>query len=105
MNPQVKTALTHVGTAAGGAIAAVGFLSQHQVDLYAAWNQLNTIVAEVTKFVALVTPLATGAYGVYRSSTTVRLKEVVNDPKAIEVAKELPVTPQTTAVAKALTQG
>lgn len=105
MNPQVKTGLTHAGTAVGGAVAAVAFLSQHQVDLYAAWNQLNTIVAEVTKLVALVTPIITGAYGVYRTSTSVRLKEVVNDPKAVEVAKELPVTPQTTAVAKALTQG
>lgn len=102
ISPQVKTGLTHAGTAVGGAVAAVAFLSQHQVDLYAAWNQLNTIVAEITKFIALVTPLATAAYGIYRSSTTVRMTEAMNDPKAVEIAKSLPVTPQTAAVADAL---
>lgn len=102
ISPQVKTGLTHAGTAVGGAVAAVAFLSQHQVDLYAAWNQLNTIVADVTKFIALVTPLATAAYGIYRSSTSVRLAEVMNDPKAVKAAQDLPVTPTTVAVADAL---
>lgn len=100
--PQVKTGLTHLGTAVGGAVAAVAFLDQHQVDIYAAWEQLNVIIAAITKFIALVTPIATGAYGIYRSSTAVRLSEVVQDPKAVRIAKDLPVTPQTVAVADAL---
>lgn len=100
--PQVKTALTHVGTAFGGAVAAVAFLSQHQIDLYAAWNQLNEVVAAVSKFVALLTPIVTGAYGVYRTSTKVRMAEIVQDPKAVEAAEQLPVTPNSAAVAAAL---
>lgn len=100
--PQVKTALTHAGTAIGGAVAAVAFLAQHQVDMYAAWNQLNAIVAEITKFVALITPLITAAYGIYRSSTGVRMSEVMQDPNAVQIAESMPVTPATAAVAEAL---
>lgn len=102
MNAPIKTGLTHAGTAIGGAVAAVAFLAQHQVDLYAAWNQLNAIVAEITKFIALVTPLFTAAYGIYRSTTKNRLAEIANDPKAVEAAKEMPVTPATTALSNAL---
>lgn len=80
MNPQVRTGLTHAGTAIGGAVAAVGFLSQHQVDLYAAWNALNVIVADITKFLALITPIATAAYGVYKTSTTQRLNDLAKNP-------------------------
>ena len=100
--PQVKTGLTHLGTALGGAIAALSFAASHKVDLYALIDQLNVIVADVTKFVALITPLVTAAYGIYRSSTGVRLTELVQDPKAVEIAKAMPVTPQTEAVADAL---
>lgn len=105
MNPQVKTGLTHFGTALGGAVAAIAFLDQHQVDIYALWHQLNDVIASITKFIALATPLATGAYGIYRSSTTVRLTEALQDPKAPEIAEKLPSTPTTAAVADALTKG
>lgn len=70
MNPQVRTGLTHAGTALGGFIAAIAFMSSHGVDLYAVWDQLNVVVASVTKLLALVTPLATGAYGVYKATTS-----------------------------------
>lgn len=100
--PQVKTGLTHLGTAVGGAVAATAFLAQHQVDLYAIWNQLNDVIAAIGKLIALLTPIATGAYGVYRSSTSVRMTEALADPKAVQIAESMPVTPQTAAVAEAL---
>lgn len=102
MNPQARTGLTHAGTALGGAVAAVAFLSQHQVDLYALWNQLNDIVAAITKFIALLTPIATGAYGVYKASTKQKLADIVADPKAAAVAATIPPTPQVVAVADAM---
>ncbi len=102
MNPQVRTGVTHVGTAFAGAVAAVAFLSQHKVDLYALWDQLNVIVAAITKFIALVTPIATGAYGVYKASTKQKLLDIAADPKAPEVAETIPVTPNVVAVANAL---
>ena len=102
MNPQVRTGLTHFGTALGGAIAAIGFMSSHGVDLYAIWDQLNVVVAAVTKLVALVTPVATAAYGVYKASTKSKLLDIIKDPKAPGVAETLPPTPIATAVAKAL---
>lgn len=102
MNFQVKTGLAHVGTAVGGAIAAIAFMSSHSVDLYAAWDQLNAVIAAITKFLAVVTPLATGAWGVYKASAKQALPEIIADPKAAAAAAELPVTPQVVAVAEAL---
>ncbi len=102
MNPQVRTGVTHVGTALAGAVAAVAFLSQHKVDLYALWDQLNVIVAAITKFIALVTPIATGAYGVYKASTKQKLLDIAADPKAPEAAAAIPATPNVVAVANAL---
>lgn len=102
MGPKLKTLVTHlIGVAAGG-MAVAGWTASHAVDLYAAWNSLNVIFAEIAKFVATVTPLATAAYAVYRTTTKQRLEEIAADPKAVEVAKELPVTPQTAALADAL---
>lgn len=102
VTPQVRTGLTHAGTALGGAVAAIGFMSSHSVDVYAVWDQLNTVLADVTKLVALVSPLATAAYGIYKASTKQKLLDVVADPKAPEIAKELPATPQAVEVAEAL---
>lgn len=102
ISPQVKTALTHTGTAVGSALAVLTWASTHSVDLYAIVDQVNTVVVDITKLVATVTPFVTAAYGIYRSSTKVRMAESVNDPKAVQVAAALPVTPQTVAIADAL---
>ncbi len=102
MNPQVRSGLLNAGSAVGGGIAAIAFMSQHSVDLYAIWNQLNVVVADVTKLVAMVTPFATGAYAVYKATTKSKLEDIVADPKAPEVAAAMPVTPQAVAVADAL---
>lgn len=103
MNPQVRTGLTHAGTALGGVMAGVAFVSTKGVDLYAIWDQLNVVIADITKLLAIATPVATAAYGVYKSSTKEKLKDIVADPpKAIEAAREIPVTPQVVAIAEAL---
>lgn len=105
MTPQVRTGLTHTGTALGGAVAALSFASSHSVDLYAIMDQLNVVVADITKLVALITPLATGAYGIWRSSnknTLVDAAAVVgpDGKKTIVVASPevAAATPQTNIV-------
>lgn len=80
----------------------LAFMSSHSVDVYAIWDQLNVVIAQIGKLIALVTPIATGAYGVYKSSTASKLADVVADPKAVQIAEGMPVTPQTVAVANAL---
>jgi len=102
---QVRTGVGHAGSAVGGAVAAIAFMSSHSVDLYALWNQLNEIVAAITKFVALVTPFATAAWGVYKASTQQKLADLVADPNTVEVAEAMPVTPQVAAIADALKKG
>lgn len=102
MNPQVRTGLTHVGTALGGVMAGIAFVSTKGVDLYAIWDQLNVVIADITKLLAIATPVATAAYGVYKASTKEKLKDVIADPKAVEVAATMPATPAAIAVAEAL---
>lgn len=80
MNPQVRTGITHAGTALGGAIAALSFASSHSVDLYAIFNQFNVVVAEVGKLIALVTPFATATYGIFKSTTKQRLNDLAQNP-------------------------
>lgn len=79
ITPKVRTGLTHVGTAVGGAVASIAFMSSHSVDIYALVDQVNVIIADVTKLIALATPIATGAYAVWKSSQ----KEVMKDAAAV----------------------
>lgn len=102
MNSQVKTGLTHLGTFMGGLLAAVTFLASSQADLYAIWNQLNVVVVAITTLFAMAIPILTTAYGVYRTALGPRLTEIIADPKAVEVAREMPTSPAATAVGNAL---
>ena len=81
MTPMWRTALTHLGTAAGAALATAMFLATQGVDLYRIIDQLNIVVVEVSKLVALVTPIATGAYAVWRSSTKNKLADLEKDKR------------------------
>ncbi len=100
--PQLRTGLTHAGTAIGSAVAMAAWMSTHKVDLYAIWDQLNGIVTGITTLVATVTPVATALYGVYKASTAQKLADIVADPAAPKIAAEMPVTPEAVAVANAL---
>ena len=102
MTPQVRTGLTHVGSAFGGGIAVIMFASSHSVDLYAIIDQVNVVVADITKLIGLIIPLVTAGYGVYKASTRSKLQDIAADPNAPAVAREMPVTPATVAVAEAL---
>ncbi len=81
MNPQVRTALTHVGTAAGAGLATAMFLATKSVDLYAIIDQVNVVVADVTKLIALAMPIVTGAYGVYKATTGSKVADIAADPR------------------------
>lgn len=102
MNPMLRTILLHSGSVGAGAMAMLAFASSHSVDVYAIWNQLNVVVAEISKFIALATPLATAGYAAYKATTKNKLADIMSDPKAPQVAAAMPVTPQTVAVSNAL---
>lgn len=77
MNQIVKNVgMTVAGVFAGG-WAAVSFAASHSVDLYAAYDQLNVVVAEVSKLVALVTPIGLGIYAAF-TGTKKALTKVVD---------------------------
>lgn len=78
---QIRAAATNIGSAAAGAIAAVGFMTTHSVDLYAVWNQLNTVVGDITKLVMMLTPLATAGYAVYNTTFKKRMAEMASEPQ------------------------
>jgi hypothetical protein len=107
MNPVVRTIITHVGTASGTALAvALAVASQPQV-VYEVVNQVNVVVVEVTKLVALVTPLATLAFGAWKATTKSKIQDLEQDkrvqgvvapafavelgPKVVATAAEVPL--------------
>lgn len=100
--PLVRTGLTHVGSAVSGAAIVIAWTSAHKVDLYAIWDQLNAVVASVTQLVTLISLAATSAFGMWNARTEQKLADIVADPQAPQIAAEMPVTPQTVAVAEAL---
>lgn len=77
--PMIRTILLHAASITAGAVAMLGFASSHSVDLYAAWNALNTIVADIGKFIALVTPIASAGYAIYTSTTKQKLLDLQKD--------------------------
>jgi hypothetical protein len=81
MNPIIRTGLTHVGTATGGGLAATMFLATKSGDVLAIYDQLNVIVADVMKLVALATPIATAAYGIYKATTKSKLQDLEQDKR------------------------
>jgi hypothetical protein len=80
MTPMVRTGLTHVGTAMGGALAAIMFLATKSGDVIAIYDQLNVVVADVMKLVAVVTPIATGVYGVYKATIRSKVADLAAAP-------------------------
>lgn len=83
--PMVRTGLLHAGSAVAGAVATVGFMSSHAVDLYAIWDQLNDVIAGITKLIALLTPIITGGYGIYKATTASKLKDLAKDTAVTEI--------------------
>lgn len=99
---QWRSAGLHLVTFGGGAAAAISFMASHAVDLYAIYDQINVVVREGSKLFAMVAPIASGAYAVYKASTRQKLLDATADPNAPQIAREIPVTPQVVAVANQL---
>lgn len=99
---QYRSAGLHAGTFVTGMIAAVSFMASSGVDLYAAYKHLYAGVKELMAAWAIVGPVLIGAYAVYKASTKQKLLEATADPKAPEIAREIPPTPQVVAVADQL---
>lgn len=93
--PQVRAAATNIGSAVAGAVAAIGFMSSHSVDLYAIWDQLNVVIADITKLVALAAPVGAAIYAVYNNTISKRLLDMKSDPqvKGVVVTTELANSP------------
>lgn len=75
--PQVRTIALHAASVLGGAYAALAFASSHAVDLYALVDQLNVVVSDVMKFIAMVTPIAAGAWATYKDRTRGKILDVI----------------------------
>ena len=80
MTPMVRTGLTHAGTAIGGALAATMFLATKSGDVIAIYQQINTVVADVMKLVALAMPVLTAAYGVYHATIRSKVTDLAAAP-------------------------
>ena len=80
MSPMWRTALTHVFTAGSAALGTALWLSSQGVDLYAIVNQLNTVVVEAGKLIALVAPVLSGTFGVFMATRKQKLIDLSKDP-------------------------
>lgn len=78
--PIIKTIALHAASVIAGAVAMGGFAASNSIDIYAAYNQLNTVVAEISKLIAMLTPIATLGYAAYRSTFKFRTAELAEDP-------------------------
>lgn len=99
---QLRTIGLHAMSAGAGGVAVISFAASHSVDIYAVFDQLNVIAADVIKFVGLITPLITAAIGVYKASTKEKIVDVLADPAAPDIAKQLPVTREAINLSTAL---
>lgn len=100
--PQMRTLALHVATFSGGAFAAISFAASKSVDLYAAYDHLYTSVQELMAAWAIILPIASGAYAVYRATTKGKILDIMSDPNAPEIAVGIPPTPKVVEVADAL---
>lgn len=100
--PQKRTLVLHVVTFSGGAFAAISFAASKSVDLYAAYDHLYSGVQEIMAAWAILLPIASGAYAVYRATTKGKILDILSDPKAPEIAAGIPPTPKVVEVAEAL---
>lgn len=89
--PSWRTLALQAGTAIGSGWAVLSFASSHSVDLYAIVDQINVVVRETSKLVALATPFVTGAIAVWLSRKAPTLTDLskASDFKGAVVSPEL----------------
>jgi hypothetical protein len=82
VTPVVRTILLSSGTAAGAAVATALFLASKGGDITALISQVNVVVVETTKLIALATPLVLGGIAVFRAASTKgKIADVQSDGK------------------------
>jgi len=82
MTPVIRTVLLSVGTAGGAALATALFLATRAGDVTALINQINVVVVDITKLVALAVPLISAGYAVFRAASTKgKIEDVKSDVK------------------------
>lgn len=82
LDPKVRSAGLHLGTASATALAVIMWTADHKVDLYAIMDQLNEVAISIGKLVALVAAIGTGIVQVVKStdkSIAVDVKERAKD--------------------------
>ncbi len=84
MTPVIRTVLLTVGTGGGAALATALFLATKGGDISAVIDQLNIVVVDITKLVALAVPLITAGYAVFRSASTKSKLQDVEGDKRVE---------------------
>jgi hypothetical protein len=102
--PQWRTLALHAGSMVGGGVAVLAWASSKSIDLYAIVDQVNVVVADVTKLIAIFTPFCTAGYAVWRASTKNKIEDASKDPDAVKIALKITPTPQINAMADALKQ-
>lgn len=102
MSTKTRVFVEHAVTFSGGAFAAITYMASKSIDLYAAYDHLHVAFQELIAAWALLGPIVAGGYAIYKSTTKQKLLDVVADPKAPEVAAQIPPTPQVVVVAEAL---
>ncbi len=71
----------HVGSMVAGGAAVFTMMATNKVDVYAIWNSLNTIVANITTLLTLLAPLAAAFGAAYRTWNS---KQVPTDTVAVQ---------------------
>jgi hypothetical protein len=104
MKAVLKTIASNVVGLLSAAIAVTLYAASHGVDLYAIYDQMNVVFRDVLKLVSMATPFAMIGLNAYRSAPTHRISEISSDPKAVEAVRQMPSTPETSALADALKQ-
>lgn len=62
-----STLMWHAGSMAAGGLAVFTAMASQQVDVYAIWNDMNKIVADVTALLAALAPIAAIFGAAYRT--------------------------------------
>lgn len=86
-----RTIGLHAASVVAGGWATLSFAASHSVDLYAIYDQLNVVIADVSKLIATATVPLAGLYAAYKSAT----KSLLADAAAIpEVRGIVVATPE-----------
>lgn len=76
---QYRTLFTHAGTSASTFIATLLWTVSNKSDLYALFDQLNVVIAEIAKFGTMATAIASAVYAIFKSSNPNKIADLKAD--------------------------